>query len=79
MYPEIALRELVANTLIHQVMTVGGAGHLVEVFSDRVEITNSGTPLIDPLRFMDMLPRSQNEALASLPNARNLVVKPSKD
>ena len=26
MYPEIALRELVANALIHQDMTVGGAG-----------------------------------------------------
>jgi len=66
MYPEIALRELVANALIHQDMTVSGAGPTVEIFSDRVEITNPGTPLIDPQRFIDMPPRSRNEALASL-------------
>lgn len=66
MYPEIALRELVANALIHQDMTITGAGPMVEIFSDRIEITNPGTPLIDPQRFIDMPPRSRNEALASL-------------
>lgn len=66
MYPEIALRELVANALIHQDMTITGAGPMVEIFSDRVEITNPGQPLIDPQRFIDMPPRSRNEALASL-------------
>ena len=63
MYPEIALRELVANALIHQDMTITGAGPMVEIFSDRIEITNPGTPLIDPQRFIDMPPRSRNEAL----------------
>jgi predicted HTH transcriptional regulator len=66
MYPEIALHELVANALIHQDMTITGAGPTVEIFSDRVEITNPGRPLIDPQRFIDMPPRSRNEALASL-------------
>lgn len=65
-YPEIALRELIANALIHQDMTVTGAGPMVEIFTDRIEITNPGKPLIEPQRFIDMPPRSRNEALASL-------------
>lgn len=66
MYPPIAIREIVANALIHQDMTVVGAGPLVEIFSDRVEITNPGEPLIEPARMIDFPPRSRNEALAAL-------------
>lgn len=66
MYPKIAVRELVANALIHQDMTITGAGPTIELFSDRIEITNPGKPLIDPRRFIDMPPRSRNESLASL-------------
>jgi predicted HTH transcriptional regulator len=47
MYPEIAIRELVANAVIHQDFTLTGTGPMVEIFSDRIEITNPGTPLID--------------------------------
>lgn len=65
-YPELAVRELVANALIHQDFFVTGAGPIVEVFSDRVEISNPGTPLVAPDRFMDTPPRSRNESLASL-------------
>lgn len=65
-YPAIAIRELVANALIHQDMTVTGAGPLVEMFVDRIEITNPGQPLMAPDRFLDFPPRSRNEALASL-------------
>ena len=66
LYPPIAIRELVANALIHQDMTVTGAGPLVELFKDRLEITNPGTPLVNPDRFIDAAPRSRNEALAAL-------------
>jgi predicted HTH transcriptional regulator len=66
MYPPIAIRELVANALIHQELRVSGEGPLVEVFSDRIEITNPGEPLIDPLRFLDSPPRSRNEIVAAL-------------
>jgi len=65
-YPDIAVRELVANALIHQDMTITGAGPMIEIFSDRIEITNPGKPLIEPNRFMDLPPRSRNEGLASL-------------
>ena len=36
------------------------------MFKDRLEITNPGTPLMNPDRFLDSPPRSRNEALASL-------------
>lgn len=66
MYPELAIRELIANALIHQDFTLTGTGPTVEIFDDRIEITNPGQPLIDPLRFVDSPPRSRNEGLASL-------------
>ncbi|MBL1217853.1 MAG: transcriptional regulator [Planctomycetes bacterium] len=65
MYPEIAVREVVANALIHQDFTVTGTGPLVEVFRNRVEVSNPGRPIIDPNR-LDIPPRSRNEQLASL-------------
>lgn len=66
MFPELAVRELVANALIHQDFFVTGAGPTVEIFEDRIEITNPGEPLVDTQRFVDTPPRSRNEALASL-------------
>ena len=66
MFPELAVRELVANALIHQEFSVTGAGPMVEIFDDRIEITNPGAPLVDTLRFVDTPPKSRNEALASL-------------
>lgn len=66
LYPSIAIRELIANALIHQDMTITGAGPMIELFTDRMEILNPGAPLIDPSRFLDSPPRSRNEALASL-------------
>lgn len=65
MYPELAVRELVANAMIHQDFFITGAAPMVEVFNDRIEITNPGKPLIDIPRFLDSPPRSRNEALAS--------------
>jgi predicted HTH transcriptional regulator len=64
MYPEEAIRELVPNALIHQDFNVTGAGPVVEIFAERMEITNPGEPLVEPLRFIDMPPQSRNEDLA---------------
>ena len=47
-------------------MTITGAGPLIELFSDRMEITNPGQPLVQPDRFLDSPPRSRNESLAAL-------------
>lgn len=64
LYPLLAIRELVANALIHQDFSIKGSSPMVEVFSNRIEITNPGKPLIDPLRFVDHNPESRNEILA---------------
>lgn len=66
MYPERAIRELVANAMIHQDLGMSGTGPMVEIFDDRMEVSNPGLPLIDPLRFIDHAPRSRNEILADL-------------
>ena len=72
MYPEIAIRELVANALIHQDFTLTGTGPKIEVFTDRMEISNPGRPLIDTLRFIDEPPQSRNEKLVSLMRRMNI-------
>ncbi len=66
MFPELAVRELVANAIIHQDFFVTGAGPMVEIFDDRIGITNPGESLVDTERFVDTPPRSRNESLASL-------------
>ena len=65
-YPMLAIRETVANALIHQDFSVSGTGPTVEVFANRIEITNSGIPLIDVKRIIDNPPKSRNEKLASI-------------
>lgn len=72
MYPKLAVRELVANALIHQDFSLAGTGPMVEIFTDRIEFTNPGPPLIDPLRFIDEPPQSRNEALAATMRRLNL-------
>ena len=65
LFPELAIRELVANAIIHQNFHLAGTGPMVEIFSNRMEITNPGLPLVQIDRFLDSPPRSRNEALAS--------------
>lgn len=69
-YPMVALREIIANALIHQDFSITGAGITIEVFDNRIEVTNPGIPLIDVQRIVDNPPKSRNEKLASL--MRNL-------
>ena len=71
-YPEVAIRELVANMVIHQDFNILGTGPMVEIFSDRIEFTNPGEPLVDPLRFIDSSPESRNEKLARLMRRMNI-------
>lgn len=65
-YPSIAIREAVANALIHQDFAITGTGPVIEVFEKRIEITNPGIPLVDVKRIIDNPPRSRNEKLAEL-------------
>jgi predicted HTH transcriptional regulator len=64
-YPELAIRELIANALIHQDFSITGTGPTVEIYAGRIEIINPGLPLILTTRFMDEY-RSRNEILATL-------------
>ena len=63
--PEIVIRELVANALIHQDFDVTGASPMVEIYDDRVEISNPGEPIVPVERFIDGY-QSRNERLADL-------------
>ena len=66
MFPELSIRELVANAIIHQDFTQAGNGPMVEIFENRMEITNPGTPFVEISRLLDAPPRSRNEGFASM-------------
>lgn len=63
-YPKVAIREFVANALIHQDFAISGMPITIEIFSNRLVITNPGAPLNDVNRLLDMPPRSRNEIIA---------------
>lgn len=72
--PEIAIREIVANALIHQDLLIPGMGPMVEIFSDRMEITNPGKllPTVRIERLIDTAPESRNELLAAFMRRLNI-------
>ncbi len=63
-YSDVALRELLANALIHQDLSITGKNVALEIFDDRVEISNPGTMMVDVDRIIDTEPVSRNEAMA---------------
>lgn len=63
-YPRVAIREFVANALVHQDFAVTGMPITIEIFSNRLVITNPGAPLNDVNRLIDLPPYSRNEVLA---------------
>jgi len=65
-YPSIAIRELIPNAFIHQDLSMTGTSPMIEIFDNRIEITNPGTPLVEVDRFIDNPPKSRNECIASL-------------
>ena len=44
MFPELAVRELIANAIIHQDFHTSGTAPMIEIFANRMEITNPGLP-----------------------------------
>ncbi|MEZ2127622.1 MULTISPECIES: ATP-binding protein [unclassified Sinorhizobium] len=63
-FPETAVREVIANALIHQDFTATGVGPVVEIYDNRIEVTNPGNSLISTDRLLDER-RSRNEKLAA--------------
>ena len=62
-YPKKAIREIIGNAIVHQDLTEQGTGVTVEVFADRLEVTNPGLPILDVDRFIDEN-QSRNERFA---------------
>lgn len=63
-YPQIAVRELVANAMVHQDFSEKGTAPLIEIFDDRIEFSNPGLPIIQLNRFIDEY-QSRNEKFAT--------------
>lgn len=63
-FPEIAVRELLANMMVHQSLDQRGTNPMVEVFSNRIEFSNPGAPLVPIERLIDTVPLSRNENMA---------------
>lgn len=61
--PMESVRELLANALIHQEMAMQGAGPMIEIYANRLEISNPGEPIVPVARFIDGY-QSRNERMA---------------
>ena len=64
LYPRITVRELFANIIAHQDLTIDTLQPMVEIYSDRIEFLNPGTPLIPEDRFVDYPPQTRNMQIA---------------
>lgn len=62
-YPQLALRELTANALVHQDMDAPGQV-MIEIYDDRVEFSNPGEPITPVDQFINLF-RSRNERMAN--------------
>jgi ATP-dependent DNA helicase RecG len=63
--PAVTIRELIANAMVHQDLRIGGTSIMIEIYSNRVEISSPGEPVVPVERFIDGY-QSRNERLASL-------------
>lgn len=63
--PELAIRETLANALIHRDYSVYGSRVQVDIYSDRIEMSNPGRSLV-PLNQLDQAhPQTRNPLLMS--------------
>ena len=63
--PEVAVRELIANALVHQDFSAYGMSPMIEIYAQRIEISNPGEPIVQVERFIDGY-QSRNERLANM-------------
>lgn len=64
-FPPVAVREFLANALVHQDLAEDSVQLTIELFNDRLEIRNPGNPIIKVQRFVDET-RARNPQLAEL-------------
>ena len=72
-YPNIVIREIVANQIVHQDFSISGTNPMIEIYDNRIEFTNPGIPINEPDRLLDLPPISRNEDLANLFRKMHLV------
>ena len=72
-YPDIVIREIVANQIVHQDFSISGTNPMIEIYDNRIEFTNPGIPINEPDRLLDLPPISRNEDLANLFRKMHLV------
>lgn len=65
-YPRVAVREFAANLMVHQDFAITGMPITIEVFTNRLVMTNPGMCLNDVNRLIDLPPHSRNEGMAQL-------------
>lgn len=63
--PEVVIREIVANALVHQNLNIDGASVMIEIYDNRLEVSNPGDPIVPVERFIDGY-QSRNERMADL-------------
>lgn len=64
--PERAIRELLANAVIHQDLHDASRSPEVHVFSNRIEFANPGSMLVPTERVLNAQPKTRNGALANI-------------
>jgi ATP-dependent DNA helicase RecG len=63
-FPETAIREVIANALIHQDFMASGVGPVVEIYDNRIEVSNPANSPISTDRLLDER-HSRDEKLAA--------------
>jgi len=65
-YPERAIREIVANALIHQDCEIDGMRPIIEIYKNHIEISNPGSCLVDPKKIIESVPKARNERMVDI-------------
>lgn len=70
--PELAIREIISNAVIHRDYHIANSRLLIEIYSNRIEVTNPGSLVSEVSidRLIDHPSKTRNEVLADL--MRNL-------
>lgn len=65
-YPEKAIREIVANALIHQDCEIEGMRPVIEIYKNHIEISSPGSCLVDPDKIIESVPKARNERMVDI-------------
>ncbi len=72
-YPKVAVREFMANLMVHQDFAITGMPITIEIFTNRIVMTNPGSCLNDVNRLIDLPPHSRKTAWKSIGSSKRKV------